>query len=137
MLDRVDSGVGGNARRLIRRRVCGDAFADAMRFLDDHAHLLERDDARPGVDDDLDDVGAVVERLTNCASRVLDAADDDVLLFDQLLRFRGETAELSARGRQRARRRDDVRAFDPPGVDRVAQRDVAIPSRIPEVAHGR
>ena len=100
-------------------------------------HLLERHDARPRVDDHLDDVRAVVERLPHRAPRLFDAADHDVLVLDQLLRFGREAAELSARRGQRARRRDDARADDPSGVDRVAQRDVAVPAGIPEIAHGR
>ena len=46
VLDRVDAGVGGDARRLIRRRVRGDALADAMRLVDDHACISSSDTTR-------------------------------------------------------------------------------------------
>ena len=135
VLDRVDAGVGGDPRGLIRRGVRGDALADAMRFVDDDPELLDCHHARARIDDDLDDVRAIVERLAHRAPRFFNAADHDVLVLDELLRLGRHAAELSAGRGERARRCHDARPDDPSAIDRVAQGDIAVQSRVAEVAH--
>ena len=137
VLDRVNARLGGDPRRLVAIDVGGDLLLDAVSFLDDDIHLLQRQHAWAGVDDDLDTVRTVVESLPDGTSGFLDAADGDVFLLDELLGLGRQAAELAPSGRQRSCGGNDPRPDDPASLDRLAQGNVAVDARIAQVAHRR
>ena len=68
VFDRINARLGGDPRRLVASGVGGDLLLDAVGFLDDDLHLLQRHHAGAGVDDDLNTVSTVVESLPHGAS---------------------------------------------------------------------
>src|SRR3954463_964844 len=95
----------------------GDCPAYAVCLFDNHFHLVQRYHTRTGVHDHLDEIRAVVKRLSYGSARLFDTTDDDVFLIDDLLRFRGDSTELAAGSGQRACGSTNARASHPALLD--------------------
>ena len=98
MIARIDACDDRDLRRLRCQHMRRDLLPCRVRRLNDGAHLFWRHCApRTMVDDDFDEVRALVDRLAHRRATLVGTFYDDVFLLDERFVGRTEARELTAR----------------------------------------
>ena len=99
MFNRVDSPRHRDLDRFFVERVSRHLLSRGMSHLGHRANLVERQPlCGRRIDDELDAIGSLVDRLTYGGTCFVRAPDGRVLLFDKIVMRRSEPRKLHARG---------------------------------------